>query len=43
MRGKTLPTQPDIRTVFSTVLSPRALIMYIRQIVAVVKLLAGRL
>ncbi|WP_078289284.1 lipase family protein [Mycobacterium sp. D16R24] len=43
MRGKTLPTRPDIRTVLSTVLSPRALIMYIRQAVAIVKLLAGRL
>ncbi|MBA0049194.1 lipase family protein [Mycobacterium sp. NPDC050853] len=43
MRGKTLPAPPDIRTVFSTALSPRALIMYVRQLVAVVKLLAGRL
>lgn len=43
MRGKTLPTRPDVRTVLSTVLSPRAVIMYLRQILAVVKLLAGRL
>ncbi|ORB59872.1 triacylglycerol lipase [Mycobacteroides saopaulense] len=43
MRGKALPTRPDVRTVLSTVLAPRALVMYARQIVAVVKLLTGRL
>ncbi|MCV7084271.1 triacylglycerol lipase, partial [Mycolicibacter hiberniae] len=43
MRGRPLPAQPDVRTVLSTFLAPRALIMYVRQIVAIVKLLAGKL